>query len=401
MNRNHAVVCPMLFLPFSAIAVEPLPYQTDSGIDIIPTIEMSVGHNDNVRRTENDTVSSPRFVISPKVIAQLETDRGAYQFDYRFDAFQYSNSSDDDFIDHRAHAAAYWMFDIRNRLRLDYVFRITHEPRGTGLTEGISLAVNEPLRFNHQDLNARYTYGAAGAKGRLVGIIGYEDKKYKDATYVRNSQVEQTRYYDWEQPYLSGEFYYALSNYFHAVTIARFEDRSYQYVDPDPGYTRDSKNTFLYGGLEWEVTGKTKGTVLVGWQDKDFEDHHRSDFNGFSWRLNLSWAPTDFSEFRLEGRDYARDPDIQGDYVEDQSIRLEWDHKWTPRFGSVMTTRYGVNDYPGIRKDKDTTLGLTFVYSLQRWWDISFGASHFDRDSTFNGYSYDQTLYFIGTEISL
>ncbi|WP_157490789.1 outer membrane beta-barrel protein [Enterovibrio coralii] len=362
---------------------------------------MSVGHNDNVRRTENNTVSSPRFIVSPKVIAQLETDRGAYQFDYRFDAFSYSDSSDDDFIDHRAHASSFWMFDIRNRLRLDYVFRVTHEPRGTGLTEGISLAVDEPLRFNHQDLNARYTYGAIGAKGRLVGIIGYEDKKYKDQTFIRNSQVEETRYYDWKQPYLSGEFYYALSSYFQAVTIARFEDRSYQYVDPDPGYTRDSQNTFLYGGLEWDITGKTKGTVLVGWQNKDFKDSRRSDFNGLSWRLNLSWSPTDFSEFRLEGRDYVRDPDIQGDYVEDQSIRLEWDHNWTPLFGSVLSTRYGVNDYPGIRKDKDTTLGLTFVYSLKRWWDISIGASHFNRDSTFNGYSYDQTLYFIGTEISL
>ncbi|WP_394211729.1 outer membrane beta-barrel protein [Enterovibrio calviensis] len=400
--RNNFWVCPLVFLPLSVAAVEPLAYQTENGIDIIPTLKVSAGHNDNVRRTTKDPVSSPMTLISPKVIALLETESTAYQFDYRMDALYFTDSSDDNTVDQQVHAAGLWLFNIRNRLRLDYLYKIVSEPRGTGLTEGNSLAVEEPLRFHFQDFNARYTYGAAGAKGRLVGIAGYESKDYKDVTYVNNGgQTDESRYYNWEQPYLSGEFYYAFSSYFHAIAMARVEDRSYEFVPPTSG-SRDNQNTLLYGGLEWDITGKTQGKLLVGMQNKDFDDSNRKDFQGFSWRANVSWAPTDYSTFKLEGRDYARDPDINADYVQDRSIKLDWEHSWTPQLTSIATARYGTNDYPGgLRNDDDTLLELSVVYSLTRWWDVSVGASKFERDSSFAGYSYDQTRIFIGMEVSL
>lgn len=402
MKQRNPWLYILFLVPASAMAVEPLAYQTENGIDIIPTVKASVGHDDNVRRTENNPVSSPFYALSPKVIAQLETDRGAYQFDYRLDAVWFSDSSDDDYVDHRAHASAFWAFDIRNRLRLDYAYEITNEPRGTGLTEGISLAVSKPLRYHHQDLNARYTYGAAGAQGKLVGILGYESKDYNEESFVRNGQTQQTRYFNWEQPYIGGEFYYALSSYFYALITARYEDRSYTHTDPNSVGTRDNQNTLLYGGLEWDITGKTQGRLLLGIQDKDFKDSRRVDFQGFSWRANLSWSPTNYSTLSLEGRDYARDPDINGNYVKDRSIQFDWEHSWTPLFSSIATARYGTNDYPGdLRKDDDTLFEATLVYSLARWWDISGGVGWFRRDSTFAGFSYDQTQFFIGTEVSL
>ncbi len=105
--------------------------------------------------------------------------------------------------------------------------------------------------------------------------------------------------------------------------------------------------------------------MLLGIQDKDFKDSRRADFQGFSWRANLSWSPTNYSTLSLEGRDYARDPDINGNYVKDRSIQLDWEHSWTPLFSSIATARYGTNDYPGdLRKDDDTLFEATLVYSL-------------------------------------
>ncbi|MDD1792074.1 outer membrane beta-barrel protein [Enterovibrio sp. ZSDZ42] len=402
MIRSHLWVGIYLFFPLSVAAVEPLAYQTENGIDIIPTLKVSAGSNDNVRRTTDNTVSSPESIVSPKVMALLKTNRSAYQFDYRFDAVNYSDSSDDNYIDHQAHGAGFFVFDVRNRLLVDYVYNITHEPRGTGLTEGFSLAVNEPIRFQRHNLKGRYTYGAAGTKGRLVGIAGYESKEYDDVTYIRNGRTQQTRYFNWKQPYLASEFYYAVSNYFYAVAVASVKDRNYEFIDPTPGISRDSLDSALYGGLEWDITGKTQGKLLAGIQNKDFSDSRRKDFQGLIWRANMSWAPTDYSTFKLEGRDYARDPNINADYVKDRSVQLDWEHNWTPRFMSIASARYGTNEYPlGVRKDDDTTYELTLVYSLKRWWDVSLGVSIFERDSSLVGYSYEQTRLFIGMEVSL
>ncbi|WP_028023172.1 outer membrane beta-barrel protein [Enterovibrio calviensis] len=402
MIRSHLWISAGLFFPLSAAAVEPLAYQTENGIDILPTLKVSAGNNDNVRRTTDDTVSSPESVISPKVTAVLKKNRSAYQFDYGFDAVNYSNSSDDNYIDHQLHGQGFFVFDVRNRLLIDYLYNITNEPRGTGITEGFSLSVDEPTRFQRHNLKARYTYGAAGTKGRLAGVAGYESKEYDDVTYIRNGLTQESRYFNWNQPYLSSEFYYAVSNYFYAVAVASLKDRNYEYIEPFSGITRDSLDSALYGGLEWDITGKTQGKLLVGVQNKDFEASQREDFQGFIWRANMSWAPTDYSTFGLEGRDYARDPNINADYVKDRSIQLDWEHKWTPRFKSIASARYGTNEYPlGVRKDDDTLYEITVVYSLKRWWDISVGASRFERDSSLVGYSYEQTRLFIGMEVSL
>ncbi|WP_181955884.1 outer membrane beta-barrel protein [Enterovibrio norvegicus] len=400
MNYKGSCLVTLSALPLSVAAVEPLAYQTENGIDVTPTVEMSAGHNDNVRRTTTDTVSSPMLKISPKVIALFQTDMGTYQFDYRLDAVSYSDSSEDSYADHQAHIGTVWMFDIRHRLRINYTYQSINEERGTGLTEGYSLSADEPLRFDYHQFNTRYTYGAAGAKGRLVGIAGYDAKAYDDVTFTTRS-VQQSRYYNWKQPYVGGEFYYAVSNYFYAVAIGRIADRTYDEAAPNV-ISRDNTNSTLYGGLEWDITGKTQGKLLLGVQNKDFDDSGRETFQGFSWRANLSWRPAEYSELRLETRDYARDPDLNADYVKDRSVKVDWEHYWTPRLSTLATVRYGKNEYPGdIRVDDDTLAEVSATYSLARWWDVTVGASKFDRDSTFTGFSYDQTRFFLGMEVSL
>ncbi|CZF78459.1 outer membrane beta-barrel protein [Grimontia marina] len=402
MKSRNVLFYSLCTAPFSVLALEPLTYQTENGIDIIPTLQFSAGHDDNVRRTETNSVDSVMYRVSPKVVAQLETHRSAYQFDYTLDAVSFTDSREDDYVNHELHGNAFWLFDIRHRLHLDYNYRIASEARGTGLTEGSSLRVDEPLRFRRHDANARYMYGANGAPGRLVGILGFEAKEYNDEVFIRTNGVTvDTKFYNWDMPYVAGEFYYAVSSYFHALAIFRHEIRIYDHLFTGPGGSRDNNNTFLYGGLDWDVTGKTQGRLLLGFQNKDFDSDQRSNFQGLSWQLRLKWQPTDYSEFRFEVRDFARDPNLNADYVKDRSIKLDWEHKWTPLVTTTTSVRYGTNNYPGIREDDDSQFDVSATYSIARWWDISAGVGWFERDSTQPGYSYDQTRFFIGMEVSL
>lgn len=402
MNFQGCCFCSWLLCINSVYATEPFAYQTENGIDIVPTLMINAGYNDNVQRTQNQELSSSALTISPKIIGFFETQRGFYQLSYQLDAINYNKSHADNVVDHQLYASSLWAFTPQHRLQLKFQHQITHEPRGTGLTKGISLAVDKPLRYHYQDLSARYTYGSKGAQGRIVTVGGFESKQYHNVFYSRANQIEQSHYYNWQQPYVGAEFYYVLSGNFHAVTTARFEDRRYQYTDPTPGYTRDSQNTLLYGGLEWDVSGKTQGTLLLGIQDKDFADSHREDVQSFSWKANINWSPTQYAQFTLEGLQALHDPDIQGDYVKDNAIKLDWEHHWTPLFHTISTVSYGTNDYPGNdRKDDDRELSVGLIHSVTRWLDLSLNTSWYQRNSTLVGFEYQQTLFFFGMEMSL
>lgn len=402
MNFQGLCFCSLSLCISSVNAGQPLTYQTKNGVDILPFLSLNAGYNDNVQRTENHNLSSSILSVSPKIVGLFETKKGIYQLFYEVDAIDYNKSHADNILNQKIFSSAFWQFNIKHRLQLKFEYERKDEPRGTGLTEGISLAVEKPLRYHYQDLYARYIYGSLGAKGRIVTIAGYETKKYNNVAFVRGNDIEQSHFYNWERPYLSAEFDFLLSKNFHAISIARYEDKRYQYIDPTPGYSRNSQNFLLYGGLEWDVSGKTKGTLLLGLQNKDFADSRRENVTNFSWRANISWLPTRHSEIKLEGAQSLHDPDTQGDYVIDNRLQLNWEHHWTPLFSSITSAAVERNEYPSsARKDNDTEFGFSFIYGLTRWLDLSLNTVWEQRKSTSAGFSYDQTLFFFGMETSL
>ncbi len=390
-----------LFFVFisSAFASEAPVYQTKNGLDILPSISMSAGYNNNVLRTQVDPIASTALTLSPKIIGLIETQTGLYHLSYQVDAIHYENNQDDNIANQHFDASTFWAFNIQNRLQLKYKYEIIHEARGTGLTEGYSQSVTKPLRYHYQELYARYIYGSIGAKGRIVTLAGYESKKYNNTLFMRANKAEQSKYYDWEQPFVSGEFYYALSRDFHALSIVRFEDKRYQYIDPNPGYSKNSKNILLYGGLEWDVSGKTKGQILLGAQEKDFTDKRRENAQSFSWRSNITWTPRQYIQMKLEGGQFLEDAETQGDYLIENHLTLDWEQHWTPLISTITSIGYDKQDYPSnARKDKGSQTGVSLIYALTQWMDLSFNSTWEKRHSSTERFSYDQALFFFAME---
>ena len=390
----------MYFLLIGSVFASDAPlYQTENGIDILPSVGISAGYNNNILRTQKDKIASTALAISPKIIGLIETQTGLYHLSYQVDATHYENSQEDSIANQGFDASTFWTFNIQNRLQLKYQYEITHEARGTGLTEGYSRAVTKPLRYHYQEFYARYIYGSIGAKGRIVTLAGYENKKYNNILFMRENKAEQSQYYDWEQPFFSGEFYYALSRHFHALTIARFENKRYQHLDPNSGESKSSKNILLYGGLEWDVSGKTKGQILLGAQEKNFTDKSRANAQNFSWKSNITWTPRHYIQMKLEGGQFLEDAETQGDYLIENHLTLDWEQNWTPLVSTVASIGYDQQDYPtDARKEKGTQSGISFIYSLTKLMDLSFNSSWEKRSSSSERFNYDQALFFFAME---
>ena len=95
-----------------------------------------------------------------------------YQLSYQGDYRRYDGSRADDYADHQLQLDGSWRFSLRNAFQLMYQYRLGHEARGEGLTEGFLLQgdegdatfgwfnIAEPLRFRRTELGGRYSYGA-------------------------------------------------------------------------------------------------------------------------------------------------------------------------------------------------------------------------------------------------
>lgn len=400
--RVNIFVFFFLYFSFRCVyATTPAAYQNQNGLDILPTIKIGTGSNSNIT-SSNQSISSPFISISPKLIGFLKTTQGIYQASYQFDATHYTKSNSDDIFDQQFQTGAFFLFNYQQRLQLNYQYNISHDPRGSGLTEGIGFAINHPLRYQQHAINSRYTYGSIGAPGRISTSLGYENKEYDNILFFRDNQAIEAHYYNWQQPYLSSEFYYSLSSHFHALAIMRFEDRNYQYIDPSLNYSKDSVNSYFYNGLEWNITGKTQGKLLVGLQDKNFSDNQRKDVKSFSWRANIKWSMTDYSQFRLDGFQHLHDSQAQGDYAKSNILQLDWEHQWNNRLSTLTSAAMGSSHYPdNSRHDKNKQLSFTLIYNLQRWLDLTLNTTHYHRDSSLSNFSYQQMLFLINMEMSL
>lgn len=105
-----------------------------------------------------------------------------YQFSYLGDYRRYGSSHGDGYADHQFQFDGSWRFSLRNAFKLMYQYRLGHEARGEGLTEGFMLQgdkkvggdatfgrfnIAEPLRFKRSEVGGRYSYGAPDARGKL------------------------------------------------------------------------------------------------------------------------------------------------------------------------------------------------------------------------------------------
>lgn len=390
------------FYAHSAFAITPLSYQTENGIEITPSLLAQAGYTNNLLYTPTDQVNTATYILQPNVNVALETDLGLYDINYRLNSVFYTQSKEDNITEHEFDVVGNYLFNHRNRLRLSYFYNLGAEARGTGITEGLSLAVSEPLKYKLYRVTGKYIFGSDGARGRIIGEAGYQKKSFNDVTFLSNSNTTQAQYYNWSEPQLSFSFNYRFSSAFYAITTLKYENRHYPNIDPSVGISRDSQTTYLYGGLKWDITGNTSGEAVIGYQNKDYSDNKYSDFNGVSWRINLDWQPNDNTIFTFETSQFASDPDTQGDYVKNQIYSFGLDNHTTPLLRSTANSSFKIREYSGTsRKDEILEFDLALIYSLMRSIDLSIGMRWEDKKSHIAQFNYKQVQYLAGMEVGL
>lgn len=399
MSIKYYALCFILFSQVSMAALEPNPYLTDSGIEVTPFIAVSFLHNDNItnEKESRNKISSMLFELEPSVTARAERGDNIYSASYTLTNGYYFDSSDDNYLDHSFDLASIWNINIRNGLNLNYELDRLHDARGSGVSEGIGSSTrgfDEPIEYVTNHINATYIYGSDGSKGRLEGSIGYYDKSYKN---FRN--ITQFRDYD-ENRYGAG-FYYRIAPNTNLLLNINIEDRRYNKNAPErPSLDNDA--IYYYIGAEWDITGKTTGTAKLGLQDKDFDSASREDFDGTSWDIGITWSPKRYSILSLDTSQNARDPDQDGDYVEEAIYILGWNHYWNEQFATNVSYTNVDESYTGVsREDKTDIWGFSASYDMRRWVSITLGWDYTDKTSSQANIGHEQQIWYLTATFTL
>jgi len=379
----------------SAVAVEPEPYITDSGIAIVPLINTGYKYDSNIFSQGSDNTGSGIFTLAPSVNFLLDDGINNYQLDVGVESGTYLDSSDDNYLIGNLGFKSHLEAGSRSRFDLELEANTDVESRGTGLTEGQADSFKEPLSYNEQLAKLTYEYGSLASSARIAFMGRYYNKNYTNFTEITGFNDVRS----FNQSTLGSTFFYTTN----ASTDAFFEIKAGPIkYDVAETISRDSDMFSALVGVTWEATGLTSGSFKIGQEQKKFSDANREDFKGVSWEGNIDWKPLTYTTLTLETSRAAKDPDLQGDYISESIYAANWQHEWDEKVSSTLSFSYVREEYTGFeRLDKSNNLYADVSYKFRRWLDVAFYIEYTNQDSTRDDIVYDKNVVGLDFTFSL
>lgn len=352
---------------------------------LTPYAGVAVGRDDNLYLSNTNERSSSILLFSPGFALDARSSNGIFQLKYQGQVGRYGQSDDDNYVDHTARAAFDLAFDRRNFLRVGLDYIRSHDPRGS--TD--RAVAGRPDIYRQTFPSITYAFGAPGAAGRVEVYASELDRRYLN-------NRETTAISDREMLELGGAFYWRVAPRTYVLAEARNTDISYRSsAAPASGEERR-----YYGGVSWEATAATMGTLKVGRLEREFDRGGKD--KATSWEGIISWSPRSYSRFDFFTSRQTSESTGVGRFILSSIGGVTWNHAWSSVFSTGVDLRYQKDEYRGFdRRDEIRNLGLKAGYKLRRWLTIGAEYTHTNRDSNTPTFEYDKNFYLLTATASM
>lgn len=364
---------------------------------IYPSVITAVGYDSNIFESADNEVDSTVTRVAPEVSALLPFNAGAVQAGVQADAMRFSESSDDNFTNRSLFGRTNFEAGARNRFNLNAALNKSHDPRGTGLTEGIdpeTTTITSPDEYTDKVANFRYEFGAKSATGRIRLMANYLDHDY-------DNHRERTRYFDRTDTGYGAAFLWRALPRTALVIEAR--DKHIEYDERRPGdVTLDSRERSALLGAEWDITDKSTGTLRVGHNRKNFDAPERSDGSSVVWEATAKWSPRTYSHIELTVDRAPNETNGEGDFIDTQNYGVKWTHAWRKRFSTDIGLGYKDQSYQRAeREEKTKSAQLGLRYEMRHWLIWRLDAAWRNRDSDIAVLDFERQRYWLTAEFRL
>tara|TARA_B110000211_G_scaffold207875_1_gene244015 strand:- start:826 stop:2028 length:1203 start_codon:yes stop_codon:yes gene_type:complete len=379
----------------AAANLNPGSIMTRDGAEITPTLQTGISSNSNFFSTPDDEDTRLIWTVTPKIKAVIEDGPDSYKLDLRTSSALHNKDTVDNYTQVNIGTAIQKEFTSQHRLDFSAGVDWLYESRGRGLTEGLGDAVSELVKYQLQNGEVHYEYGASSSKAQIALDLGFFSKKYQNFREV-------SQYRDYDKSLIGATGYY--NTQAATRTFIEFKQENYRYdVLEEDGVSRDSDDLKALIGIEWEATALTSGSFKLGYQNKNFDDSERESFSGLSWEAAVNWKPLSYSTFQLITSRAAKDPLVQGDYIKESVLGVNWTHYWSDYLSSFASVDYVDEQYTGDvgRKDKTKSLRLGGNYVSNNFGMISTFVDFIDKSSTQSSIEFDRIIVGINFTFAL
>lgn len=376
-------------LSTNAWAIDPQYIKLTDSLTFTPTLKVGERFDDNFRAAEEGEESSWITGITPTFELSAEGRKSAYRLTYSASTDIFHSSHKDDNTDHHLNADAVLRFDARNQLKLNAGYQQVEDTAADDrdLTDGQAV---ENYKYTISTVGGLYTYGAESARAQVDLGADYTELRYQNSDRI-NAENE------YDTTALHSTFYYRVAPKTRALLEARHSN--YDYVTND---RLNSNDIALLGGLTWEATAKTSGSVKIGAEKKRFDDSDLDEESGSMWEVGVKWKPRTYSIFSLETTRELNEGDDGSSSIQSQAATLGWEHEWFQRLSSKVSYSYADEEYQDIdRDDKIKSFNVALTYEMRRWLDVGVGYIYAENDSTAIGESYERNIYSVSVIVSL
>jgi polysaccharide biosynthesis protein VpsM len=351
-----------------------------------PFLGLAAGYDDNLFLSSSNEKSSTYYVISPGVRLDARDANKVFSLSYQSSIGRYGQSKDDDYVDHALNASFDMAFGSRAFLRLTGDYIRGHDPRGS---TDRALA-GSPDKYRLSTPGVTFAYGAPGADGRIEVYYTDSTKRYTNnpsTTAGSNRDIQE----------YGAAFYWRVMPRTYAMVEARHTDLNYKL--PTSPFSGEEER--FYGGLMWEATAATTGTVKVGQLRKKF-DSGLPKYDGTAWEAIVSWSPRTYSRFDFYSGRYPSESTGLGRFILSDAMGVIWNHGWTSYFNTQATVRFQSDEYQGFSRNDDvTSVGLKAGYRFRRWLTLGAEYTFTNRDSNSSAFDYDKNLFLLTATISM
>jgi hypothetical protein len=276
-------------------------------------------------------------------------------------------------------------YNFRGGLSMDISdqFKKSYNERGTGARLGLD-------KFNANFFNTVLSY-EVGDRGMLR--IDYSN-------YGLHYTALRNDFRDRSSNAITGSIFYKLR-----PRLAAFG--SYEYIKVNYAWDTlsDSREHNLFGGLRWDITSKSRGSLKVGYGIKDFEDPAIKNNNNLLFEAQLDHMFTPKTSVALIASRKTNESDVApANAIVSDSISAIFTKRLATRINGFINLAYINDTYqsdvtfgPETKKLRDRYYkgGVTLQYEFREWLKFDAGYMRSKRDSSFPIYDYtNNTLFF-------
>lgn len=369
---------------------------------IRPQLDTSVDFNDNIFADETDTESDVRLLVRPQVLVRLNQPIVDLQLRTGFDLERFADNSSEDTDGYFAGLRGTIGRGQATQVRFQLDYRSDNESRraldsASGLATRLgrdSFEGRVELRQDLGDINAflsgrarRITFGSArDSDGELV------DFSFRDQTLYR----------------VTGGAEYSVSANDLIIARASYDKREQDVQLGDPeldiaGFDRSSDGFRAELGYGRQVSELLYLRVFVGYLEQDFDDPRVRDISGISVNSDVFWNVTPLTSVRVAASrsiDEVVSPDRAGNLRTQVSAQV--DHELRRNFILSARARFADISPRGLGDTNDEfEASLTGQLFVNRLITLNGGFSHFQRNSSRVGGSFDENVFSVGVRLRL